>query len=562
MGMEFSIIMFLMGNLGFLTGITDAPPMDFASLLQPKAVLEQMNVRTDEATLIKLIAAGDKVKVSQERLKQAVKALQSDDRRARKKAEMILQAAGDAAIPNLETAAKSADPEVKVTAQNLLRSLQQKRAAETKNDTGYVKKLMAIRALQGMKSKSSLPALQAIARGGNPTLSDAAQTAVAIINGEKPKRPTGAATLKQVMTRLPKDLGFVATLDVEKGSKTRTINQFMDEVKKAAEKDPQMKQLAPQMIAFIPMVQKGMAQFIGLSGNVRIDSITFASTRDLATGPGNDAGAVAFIFKGLHDPAMMANALKQEARLKEMKYKKDTVLFERNVAFCSIDQNTFVMAMSDAKDGSQIYPILDAWHNLPNKELDPVHKKAFETVIAGKVRLAAGGMLSDAQKALARPELAKDLQRQKARGIRQPDDKLEIAALEMMVSVIDAKSFFAQADPKLKVTVEAACADAAAAKKLADQVNRVDKEWRNMMAQALEDMKGQQGGGMPAQFKQLFEKMDIKNPMFTANSEDDKATGTVNLLKVAPMWLGAMIPMRAMAQPLHDAPVQVQPQRR
>jgi hypothetical protein len=543
------LIMALLSSFTFIQGVVDAPPRDFASLLQAKAVLEQMNVTTDEATLITLIATDATVKIGEMRLKQAINDLQSEDRQARKMAEMLLDAAGDAAIPHLEKAVKSTDPEVKVTAQNLLRGIQQKRMAEARNNTGYVKKLMAIRALQDMKSKNALPALAVIAKGGNPTLSDAAQTAVAIINGQEPKRTTGAATLKQVMTRLPMNVGFVAVLDMEKGSNPRTINAFVADIQKQleAEKNPQAKQVAPMMAAMMPQIQKGMVQAIGMTGNIRIDSITVLTTADMATGPGNDDGAAAFIFKGLHDPAMMTNLLKQNRRIKEMKYKKDTVLYQHDVAFCSVDKNTFVIAVSEANDGSQIYAFLDAWHEQPNKIL-PMHKVAFDAVIAGKGRLAVGGAMSDAQKAISRPEIQRELQRMKNRPNRGPEHAVQVAMLDMVVAAIDAKSYVGHIDPKLSIVIEATCKDAADAKAMADKLTKMDKAMRDVINDGLAKMKNQ--GGADQMFSAMLKNMDFKKPFFESEANADKATGKCDFSRLMSMGILSVMSMGVQAQPV------------
>ena len=122
------IVMSLIGMLAMMLGAHgfDAPPRDLASLLSPTEALEQMEVGTDEASLIALLEARD---------------------------------------------------EPKPTAPDL---------PGPPRDTDYVKQLLAIRALEATGSQKALAVLKEIAAEGDVTLADAAAEAAGAIGAKYP----------------------------------------------------------------------------------------------------------------------------------------------------------------------------------------------------------------------------------------------------------------------------------------------------------------------------------------------------------------------------------------
>ncbi len=535
------LFLMLFAGSSIFRGLLDAPPRDFASLLHPKKVLEQLQVQTDEASLIALLAPEDKVKIGKDHMARATADLGSRDPTVRRRAREILEAAGENAIPHLEKARESEDVEVRETAKELLAKVEKQRQAAIQNNTDYLKKLMAIRALEQMKSKAALPALKQLADGGDPTLSDAAANAVRIINGQAVQRPKGADTIKAVMARLPANAGFVATVDLERASRTQTIDVLLEALEKEAGKDPQMQAMVGQFGNVTMEIEKGLVKGLGQIGNVRIDSITMLASTDLGTA--RHAGYVAWIFKGLHDPAMVANAIKAEnSRIKERQYKKQTVLFQSDIAFCSPDKNTLIIAVSEANDGSQIHPILDAWGG-PEKKVDPTLKPAFDSVIAGRSRLAAAGSLSAAQKQLIKNELGANLAgiKQRMQNNPRPEHAMEVAGFEMILEQLKVDRYFGYLDKDAQVIIESICPDADSARTVAAKVNALDRTLRDMIAQQMAKMK-QRGGNNP--FANIMAKIDLKKPFFEAKAVDKKVTTQVKAMDLSPLGLLPLLMMR------------------
>jgi hypothetical protein len=527
--------------MAFLQGIFTAPPQDFASLLKPVPVLEQLQVGTDEASLLAVLTPGEPAaRATPAQLEQALKDL-GGNATERRRGQQLLRAAGEDAMPVLQKTVSNDDPEVRIAAQQLLAELRQQRRQAVQNDTGYLKQLMAIRALQGLKSSQAVPALRRLAAGGNPTLADAATNAILVIQGKEPRCPKGRDTLQAVMTRLPASAGFVAVCDLERGRQARTVEDWLKEIRKMAEKDPSMLPMTAQLGSMTKEIEKGLIQGVGKLGNLRLDSITLLISNDL--GVDHQSGYAACIVKGLHDPAMVAAAIKQSSpRLQEQTYRKQTVLSEHGVSFCSPDANTFVAVFSGSEDDRGMRAVLDGLLAEPKAEAAKTLQPAFEQVMSGKARLALAGSFGEAQKQSFVPQINRELQRLRQNQGNVPSQATFLSWLELLAEQFAIKSYVAYVADEALLVLDGACADAATAVGVAAKVNKLDQQLREMLGKAMAQMQARGGNGATAG---VYEKLDLKKPIFEAKAADGHVVVTVNALQGSPM---SLLPLMIMGQ--------------
>ncbi len=516
MGVDVLILM-LLTNIAALKDAIPGTPRDYAALFEPQAVLEAWNVATDEASLIDLVAHEDKVRISPERIRQAISDLAGNDQ-ARKRARLVLKAAGIAAIPELRQAARSEDPVVNRTARDLLGIHRGRQRPALPQDKAYVKQLMAVRLLEQRQTANALPALKLLAANAtSPTLAAAAADAVAIIGGKQPQLPTGTDVIKDLLPRLPANTGFVAVADFARGRKAFTIGQVNKKLAEIIPATDGLKEFAPQTAILLPLAQKKLRQGLGMVGNIRIDAAVFGVSRDSGTAP--RTGSAFLIVKGLYDPDRLTAALRLSPRIKERKHREIKILYQRDSSFCALDPNTFLIALSDCRDGSNMIPLLAALQQEPAKDKVPAPplQAVFNQVLQHKTYIAAGGALSPAQKRIATITNAKavDMDLDRHRQQPQPRTAMQLAFDQMVGGFIRADSCLAHVDQDLKLIVQANFADAADAAQFRQRLVRADQALRDMFAVEFEKAKDQ------PQAELLLEMFDFKKPFVMPTVHDN-----------------------------------------
>ena len=509
----FAIIVMLFG--GDVTGqLQLAPPRDLASLLDPKAALQQMDVPTDEDALIALIAAEPRGVPD---LTKAVAGLGAEDFKTRQEAARILREAGPAARAVLEPVAGSDDPEVRETARVLLKQIAAAGPRETGPDNSYVQHLMAIRLLEQMKSRKAILALQTVAHGDDVTLAAAAVEAVAAINGKPTPRPSGRESLEQLAGRLPTDTAFLAVLDLERGAKARTIREFFELVKAAAkagggaapEPDPDGP-VTPDMLAqavaqldmvAAPQLERGVMELLNTVGNVRIDAVAMIlpggddvpETAELPdvempeAAPETGNQYVAWVFKGLYDPERMKKGLAHGFR-KTRTAGGHEILYGDG-AVCLLDENTILLANGGGRDCPYMDALVEKLTSPVETQLPDVPAMAIESIRKGDMRLALASTwaLGGALKAKLRQQVQRDLLRQEAQiaanpeRAKRPAIRVGLAFEKLVLTAMDLDYVTGEVPTNGDLVLRGMAKDAGAATAMVGLLNEAEESLRTLL---------------------------------------------------------------------------------
>ena len=541
MTVGFSLIMLLLLLSGdIFKQAVKSPPRDLASLLDAKTVLTRMEVKTDEESLIAILGASTPGP-NEEQLKKAVTDLGAQDFATRRQAAQTLKEAGPTARPLLEQASQSEDPEVRLTAQGLLKELDAGRTKKAAANLEYLKKLMAVRVLEKMKSQRALPALDALAKEKDITLADAAGQAALVIRGQPVNRPSGRELLKDLSIRLPIDLGFVAVLDLERNVTDKTVAEYFADAKKALEKRlPPEKAEIPELSELrLDEATWELAKVVAETGNIRVDALVIAVSTDIGT----DNGYIAFIFKGLADPERLQRTLFN--RFVPVRVYRDNQVFYKggDLAACFLDEHTFVVTMAENPHagGQQAAEwmdrILEPLVGDKRTVQPPATAEAFDLVIEKGHRLAAAGALTDAQKELIRKVMTAELDRAKAKLERARGDEIaertmEMAAAEAGLNLTRPDRFSGYVDMEGNVHVEAQCPDEKSAAETAGSFSTLEKELRRLLQVAF-----QRRGHAPA----AFGEVDWGKPFWSVEAVGKVVRGSLDITVpsvLLPQFLG------------------------
>ena len=226
-----------------------------------------------------------------------IKDLGSADFQTRESAQQKIEAAGAAAIGQLQPALKSADPEVVSRAQAIIEHLG---SASHARD---VRRLMAIRTLGELKDQGALKLLQPLLASKDLFVADYAAAAIAAIEGKPYARPGPSVAERAAdLGLLPADVGAVGQLHVAGGTDTKGLEATITQ---AAEAMNQPKEQVSAMIA------QGLIQAAELVGNVRIDSVTLGVADSIADRPAK--GYVVVMARGVYDRKAVAALLTKGA---------------------------------------------------------------------------------------------------------------------------------------------------------------------------------------------------------------------------------------------------------
>jgi len=142
--------------------ILENPPADLASLLNPEQTLVALQHNSDNASLIALIQTGKPATagVADADIAEAIAGLGSHEVAVRREARATLAKAGNAAHKALEEVKNHDDPEISMSARQLLAKIEAQEQEQTMQfDQAYLPRFMAIRLLGSLKCQDAVPAL-------------------------------------------------------------------------------------------------------------------------------------------------------------------------------------------------------------------------------------------------------------------------------------------------------------------------------------------------------------------------------------------------------------------
>jgi hypothetical protein len=415
------------------------PPRDLASLVEPKAALEQLAVATDEDTLIELLT----------------------------KEGATMAGAAEA--------------------------LDQIGGAAQRGDVDYVKKLLAVRLLEKMKSQKAMPALKKLAAGEDITLSDAAKTAVALVEGKPDRRPSGQAALKAICDKLPAEIEFLALLDCERGAKAQTVAEIMTAFMKSLD-NPEaapLKQMLggtqPQAMLdqMLPQARMGIIRTLARTGNIRVDGVAMAM-------PGNiheedqDTFYVAWVIKGLWDPQRLGSICEGSRGFDENRPVAGHSLYvdNRDGGICVLDEHTIVLAAFPGQ-GLGVETLIHALAAENKSELPDVPAQALEIIKKDdrRIAVATSQLLSPELLAEGRRVMADHIQRIENRPdlAGRPERQLEVAGMRTVLAALDMEQAVGHVTVKGEVVLRGTSKDEAAAAALDMALKAVDEKFRAML---------------------------------------------------------------------------------
>lgn len=404
----------------------------------------------------------------------------------------------------------------------------------------YVKKLMAIRLLEQNKSAKGLPALEAIAKGDDVTLRDAALEAIAAINDKPSPRPNGAALLKELARSVPADAGFVVALDFERESKGLTARALLENALKEAEAkaalNPPANANAPAntsalvlqearqvLTAMIPQAEQGLAQALAATGNLRADAAMLILPPGMGTQPNENY--LRCVVKGLYDPARIAKLLESSADFEKRETAGHVVYVNKkgDVEICLLEPNTFLIAVRNPSDKAAVMENFLA--ALAAAEKAPPQKalaEAFDMVTERQARLAAAGTFSPAQKKSFTTSLAQNL---KPTNLQLgPAEEVAFSGSQMLLNIVQAQAYAASLDTQGKLAVHIVCPDAAAAAALNDSANKLQK--------TLFDIISKESADVPPPFAIVFRNVTREGCLWKTEIADTTVTATVDNLLI------------------------------
>lgn len=174
--MGFSFLLFLQLLLAGQDGV---------DLLDAKSFWQKQNITVSVATMAQVLTPAPAPAPAD--LQQWATDLGSADAAARKAASEHLRHAGQHALPTLQPLTTASDPEVAVSARDLVAAIQ-----ATAGVGDDISRLLAIRELEKLKDAAALPTLEPLRQSQAPFEAEYAARAIAAINGQAPPAPPAA----------------------------------------------------------------------------------------------------------------------------------------------------------------------------------------------------------------------------------------------------------------------------------------------------------------------------------------------------------------------------------
>ncbi len=452
---------------------------------------------TADALLLQL--DGKPVKTEKVDLSKEIDKLQNGTPEERKKAREDIVKAGRAAKPWLDKLKNSDDPQLKVTAEDLLKRL------ETPNVNKNIHKLLVIRALGELKSKESVVSLKKIASGKNIGEAWTAQKALAKITGNPlPKRPV--LSPGDEMKWIPDNCGLILRNRITESKPILNPTEMMG----------MMGGMMGPGSGGNPMevINQHVLKLMADTGYFRIDDVMFA----LADNVGDKTGFVAFLIKGVYDKKSVFSYLKNSFGLHTEKISGFDVLSRESFVMALIDDTKIIIfAGPDRKSISA------------DKFLGNYKMHLDKKTVSGTVSSAdwAKALLKDV-------DVTSEIW-----GICRLSDGYKTAPPLKPFDTAILKSSKTEKGENV-LTLTATGKDNAAIKAVTDN-----------MAKELEQAKKQMAGAI-AMMPQLKNFVDIMNST-KLTAADKTATLTINCKEYSPsgMWLGTMMPYFMMARQMN-----------
>jgi len=457
-----------------LDNVLQTPPGDLASLLAPKIALKVLKTPTDEDSLL-ILAAGST------RLTAVVKAiaeLGADDFATRSNARKTLLAAGTLARQALVEAANSDDPEIRLTAQELLRKLPPAQKGGSKVDMDYVRQLYAIRVLGELKSQKAVPILTAAAKDAEPTIRQAALSALAAIHGEQHARPEARKLLASTALRLPEDLALVAMLDLTSGAKPIRLHEIFGAMNLTVSKMDESP-LAHMVLETIATSDEEspevLLDVLATVGNLRVDAVTMIISNNWPFESNEQQGVyIAWIVQGLCAPKRLELQCGRffQWRAKRALRGGQAILTNRSgLSMCVIDESTVVLGIAPNRSARYMDIIVAGLAAEKQRTAPPaLAAKALALMEPKDTRLAVAATPNTLFAPKSLVMLRKDVINETTllRGRIGPDSsprsKMSLAVYELMSPTMDVKSITGSVDVKGAVELKVQCAGAAAAR--------------------------------------------------------------------------------------------------
>lgn len=292
--------------LAFLLGLAPVGG-DLASFLDEEAFFRQEKIERKAEALIPRLAGR-----STEGIERHLQNLGSENYGVREMARRSILEMGPEAIPRLKPLLESPDAGVKALAADLQSEL------EKKGKSDSLTRLLAIRALGNLKAAGALPALQGLARDGDPFVREYAERAAAQIEGKAApafEKPMTGEGLRSLASILPADTGVLAAWSFKAPEAGKSPLDLLLGAMGAADgaADDRPAEEAPDMAAMGREARNqanlGIAALVREVGNLRLDGAVLGVSKDV----GDKAGWVAILVRGTFDRTKIAEALKARA---------------------------------------------------------------------------------------------------------------------------------------------------------------------------------------------------------------------------------------------------------
>lgn len=545
MGMSFLGLLLLFGGKA-LPDFMNSPPRDLAALLAPEAVLQQMEVETEgDAALIALLEGEEPAEEPGDAaLEQAIKDLGSADFAVRQAAAGKLREAGPAAKPLLQQATRSEDPEVRLSAEEILGELMlQEQKARVQGDREYVRKLYAIRLLEQRRSQEALPALRKVVAGEDLTLADAAHQAIGAITGEEATQEVEPLA-DRLRGFVPVHAGFVMLTRLPRpteDAEAKTLDDYLAPIfQQANAAMPGMMDPEDQAEA-LSEAKNGLLEVIAAAGNIRVDGAMLILSDDLGL---NDNAYGALVVKGFWDAKRVRAALQKTTDQVREIAGQQVYGGRFEPAVCVPDVSTFIVTFGDAEEAGHMARFLSAVET-PPEQLAAHVAPAFELLTETK-GLAAAGALSEGQRAEIRAEMQGELQRKQQQAPMDAEDQLEKAGAELFLSLADVERYEGVASPGEELLIVAVAADEAAATRLQGQAVAVKT--------ALQAMVAGEAARMPPPMADIMRQW-LEG--WTTEAEENRLNVRFDISALMQGMMGARMAVPARPRPVPAAPMPV-----
>jgi hypothetical protein len=415
-------LMFMLLILNPLNTLLNHPPRDFASLLDPPAVLQAMNVETTDDALIAVLALPDDAAAPDLYVKKLMAIRLLEQNKSAK------------ALPALTAVVKGLDI--------------------TLGDAA----LEAISAINGKPSPRPTGAslLKDLARSVPP---DAGF--VAVLDFE---RDSKGSTVRGLLDNAMKEME----------AKTAANSSVPPE---AAAMIPQINAIITSMM---PQAEQGLVRALTATGNLRLDAAMLVLPPKLGTQ--SDESFFCCVAKGLYDPTRIGALLEGTGHFDRRDIAGHVAYADRGgkTEFCLFDANTFLAAKLDPSDKSGVMENLVGALTAPGKA--PPQRalaEAFDMVTERHARLAVAGTFSAEQKKSFAATLVENL---KPTNLQlEPTAQVAFDGSQALLKAVQAQAYAASLDTQGKLAVHVVCADAAAAAALNESADKLQKTLFDMV---------------------------------------------------------------------------------